>query len=231
MSNTKTCPKCRTEIDARATICPACRSKQPAFSRPLSLLLFFGFIAIVATWMTGEKKTTPPPATPTAPPNAQRQSDAAATAPVRSMPDDFFNYEKRAAGSAVRGLYDITPSKHDWTIADLERWNRENPEQLKAFRDRRWRAEFATLVLFERNCAPGRFDSVRAKMFAKWNALPAAERTEAVNYEIEQINRRKDFVLPTTGEVFPGGFKWFCKIMSDRLADGSYRDMIYPDGG
>ena len=50
-----------TEIDARAAICPACRSKQPAFSRPVGLLLLFGFIAIVATWMAGEKKTTPPP--------------------------------------------------------------------------------------------------------------------------------------------------------------------------
>jgi len=95
----------------------------------------------------------------------------------------------------------------------MERWNRENPEQLKAYKDRLWRPEFATLVLFERNCAPGRFDSVRNKMFAKWNALPEAERPEALNCEIEQINRRKDYTSPTTGEVFPGGFKWFCDVM------------------
>ena len=197
------------------------------FARRVSAhgLLLVGFIAYA---FLGREEKQRPASALTAIANAAQQSDIAGSGAVRPLPDDWFVYEKRFDGSAVRGLFDVSPRKNDWTIDDMERWNRENPEQAKAYQDRLWRAEFATLVLFEQNCAPRKFDSVRREMFTKWNALPEAERTEALNHEIGQIKRRKDYVWPQTGEVFPGGLKWFCSVMDDRLKHGSYNDMIYP---
>jgi hypothetical protein len=89
--STKTCPKCHTEIDARATICPACRSKQPAFSRLLSVLLIFGFIAIVVGSMTGEKKAKPttaeskPPIAEPKPTNANEGDTVAIRYPASTI--------------------------------------------------------------------------------------------------------------------------------------------------
>ena len=59
-------------------------------------------------------------------PNAQqRESDARTTVPVRSVPDDFFDYEKRVDDSAVRGLFNVGPSKHDACLVLPEAGNAE----------------------------------------------------------------------------------------------------------
>jgi hypothetical protein len=59
---TKTCPKCQTEIDRRALVCPACRSKQPK-EKGLALVIVgaLGFILIVGGANSGGKGSSKSP--------------------------------------------------------------------------------------------------------------------------------------------------------------------------
>lgn len=46
--NTKICPKCRTEIDKKATVCPNCKSKLWPSKLLVGLLLFVGLSVVMA---------------------------------------------------------------------------------------------------------------------------------------------------------------------------------------
>lgn len=45
--NTKICPKCRTEIDSKATICPNCKSKLGPSKLLIIFLLFIGISVVM----------------------------------------------------------------------------------------------------------------------------------------------------------------------------------------
>jgi hypothetical protein len=163
------------------------------------------------------------------PPTAQQQATA-----HKPPPTDWWSLDKRMEGrSLVRGTFNVgTPKNDGITTADVLRWNEEYPAQNQAFQERRRRGEFAVLVLFEQRCDSRRFESVRPKMFARWNALPEAQRQEALTYELAAIERNKGFVDPSTGEVYPGGFRWFCSFVDSTLKKGGYSgysDLIYPN--
>ena len=54
--NTKVCPKCRTEIDKKATVCPNCKSKLGPSKLLVAILLFVGLSVIMALF--GEDPST-----------------------------------------------------------------------------------------------------------------------------------------------------------------------------
>jgi len=54
---TKTCRSCFTEINARASVCPACRSKQPDRSKLIAVLAL-GFVGFTVYGLSGNKQST-----------------------------------------------------------------------------------------------------------------------------------------------------------------------------
>jgi hypothetical protein len=47
---TKICRACRTTIDARASICPACRTKQPNARKAIGVLIIAGFVGMICAF-------------------------------------------------------------------------------------------------------------------------------------------------------------------------------------
>jgi hypothetical protein len=170
--------------------------------------------------------------------------EAPAAEPTRPMPEGFLNYDNETKLADRHGWYDlsspglhdecarkttgITPSDyHCYTSADYIRWRAENLEQAKAYTERRLRAEFAYLILFENNCSKGRFDSVRSKMFAEWNALSEEQRKEALDHELNILNNSiRDWRDPFSGQLITFGMKWFCEFTDKDIKDGAWNDII-----
>jgi hypothetical protein len=154
---------------------------------------------------------------------------AAQAAPsTRAAPEDFFKYENQTDEPALRGgFFNLdTPPDHGWSDAEAQRWRKENPEQFAAFLERRWRAEFAMLDIFQNGCPQSLAPSlglsrqdVQAKMNAKWNATPKAQRDEAIKFEIGLIKSR--------AETLHESPQWFCSLFIDRIKEGKYDQMIY----
>jgi hypothetical protein len=148
---------------------------------------------------------------------------------TRPAPEEFFKYENHADNEpALRGgFWNVGPAPdHGWTDAEAQRWWKENPERLAAFQERRWRAEFAMLDIFQNGCPQSLAPSlglsrqdVQAKMNAKWNATPKAQRDEAIKFEIGLIKSR--------AETLHESPQWFCSLFVDRIKEGKYDQMIY----
>jgi hypothetical protein len=158
---------------------------------------------------------------------AAAQAEAAPS--THAAPEDFLKYESQANNPAIRGgfPFDTSPlPDHGWTDAEITRWKNENPELLKQYDERRWRAEFAMLDIFQNGCPQSLAPSlglsrqdVQAKMNAKWNATPKAQRDEAIEFEIGLIKRR--------AETLHESPQWFCSLFVDRIKEGKYDQMIY----
>jgi hypothetical protein len=151
---------------------------------------------------------------------------------TRPAPEDFLKYESQVDEPAIRGgfPFNVGPAPvSKWTNAEAERWMKENPELLKQYDERRWRAEFAMLYVFQNGCPQSIAPSlglsrqdVQAKMNAKWNATPKAQRDEAIKFEIGLIKSR--------AETLHESPQWFCSLFVDRIKEGKYDQMIYhPD--
>jgi hypothetical protein len=194
-----------------------------------------GFLLIgLFAWAihSGLSAPLPPTTSASAPPIAASNPVAPAPASepevpsTRPAPEEFWNYNER--DPAIRGGFwnvgDAPVSK--WTGAEAERWRKENPERLAAYLERRWRAEFAMLYVFQNGCPQSIAPSlglsrqdVQAKMNAKWNATPKAQRDEAIEFEINLI---KGFAAKTGQSP-----QWFCSLFVDRIKEGKYDQMIY----
>jgi hypothetical protein len=185
-----------------------------------------GFLLIgLVAWAVhnGISAPLPPAAT------AAAQPVAAVEPSTRPAPEDFFKYESQVDNPAIRGgfPFNVGPALvSKWTDADAERWVNENPELLKQYDERRWRAEFAMLYIFQNGCPQSLAPSlglsrqdVQAKMNAKWNATPKAQRDEAIDFEIGLIKSR--------AETLHESPQWFCSLFVDRIKEGKYDQMIY----
>jgi hypothetical protein len=166
-----------------------------------------------------------------------RRETIGAIEPDRPMPQDFFNYDKTRS-DAGRYLYslpvqcnldatEITAQDHHcYSTSEFLRWKTENPEQAEAYWERFWRAEFAFLVLFRDDCHRDHFDFI-PEMFARWNALSAEQRKEALDHERKVISEIPNIVDPKGFyEEIEGGWKFFCGAAALQLKEGLWNDHV-----
>jgi hypothetical protein len=134
----KICRPCRTEIDARASICPACRTKQPNPAKGIALLIIAGIVVIgsIAT-------RNPSPETATAASAPQPVAEKKEPPPPPPTPaigenvsEPYFDYIEREVGfdcaQQIKQLvkYDIRSpgvlwgtNSGIWALLRFSRWS------------------------------------------------------------------------------------------------------------
>lgn len=130
MGTQKTCRACRTLIDARASICPACRTKQPNSIKGFLLLIAAGVIAYGALSPKTQSSGT------SSQPAAERKEPPPTPAIGEDVSEAYFDYIKREVsfdcGQQIKQLvkYDIrSPGalwgthSGDWALLRLTRWS------------------------------------------------------------------------------------------------------------
>jgi hypothetical protein len=185
-------------------------------------------VAIIGAMTAGDHGTKEQPTGLPAPTSAFIAAQPiAAVEPDRLMPKDFFNWEKQ----------NTLADRHGWFIAELptytdtdrKRWIAENPEQYKAYSERRRQGEYANLILFDFYCPDLRFiNSIRSKIFAEWNVLPVEQRTHVLDHELHMIHKQYDgFRDPESGEwIKGGGMKRFCEYTDEDIRKGYWDHVI-----
>jgi hypothetical protein len=161
---------------------------------------------------------------PTRNPTSEPGTPLEAAEPTQPMPEDFFNWEKH--GVADHHGWFQAPS---YTDADRKRWIAENPEQYKAYSERRRQGEYANLILFDSYCPDLRFiNSIRSRIFAEWNVLPVEQRTHVLDHELHMIHKQYDgFRDPESGEwIKGGGMKRFCEYTDEDIRKGYWNHVI-----
>jgi hypothetical protein len=83
----------------------------------------------------------------------------------------------------------------------------------------------ASLVVYKKQCSNYQTFNAIDKIESQFNRLPEDVRSKAVSHEIHGIEARKDYTYQ--GVTYPGGWRWFCKVMQDDIAKGTMDHMFH----